>query len=117
MKLTKEECKEALSTIKYFDDIRLKDMFAPDNNIKDELDLISQLIDDYFQLEEEVRCLRHNEEIYLDMSDKQYSVGIFLYELLEKKGYTKKELNELIHEYQVNSELQKAVLTNENNHK
>ena len=50
MKLTKEECKEALSTIKYFDDIRLKDMFAPDNNIKDELDLISQLIDEHFKL-------------------------------------------------------------------
>ena len=121
MKLTKEECKEALSTIKYFDDIRLKDLWAPDNNIKYELDLIDQLIDEHFRIKvlyEKINPPLKFKDLKADMWlwDNKAKAYIYLYKPLDWKPikglrYAERRINNSVEGYYMDFERERFYRT------
>lgn len=116
MTLNKKKCEKALNRLvkdaNYCNEDKVEidilkrlinEHFDSIEHIEGQIEHLETLINEHFELKEEIECLHKNEEILHDMINKEYQIGNFLYGLLEDKGYTKKELNELIHNYQLNN--------------
>ena len=122
MKLTRKKCEKALNKFIEGTNYFLEDKIENDNkyeidvlnnlinehfnsieHLEGQIELLTKLIIEHFELKEEVECLYKNNDFLHDMIDKEYEISNFLYELLEKKGYTKHELNDLIYNFQLNN--------------